>query len=518
MIDLTRLFRGAHRLSSRFTGEEKAGAAQEEQIPVIGFTDDGSAVCWPAPRQTTASHIALLGASGSGKTVMAAAALLDEYKEAIRSDRPLCLCVIDGKGDLVEAILQGLAANRPEGLNHREVRYLDPFSVDAPGFAFNLNKLRSASDRDVRAWQLANLTAAVSTGVGAQAHLGMGQRQLDVLSHLYGATLGIEHPEASPLLALDALTYPCGFEMLAALTTSIRARDFLRSARLSEELRASCASRIRTAFALVEQLEELSSAEGCIQFDQLLSPGIVLVDLGRPFGGLTSLQRFYGNVLSRLVFDHLLSRPSPYTTGPHVRVVLDEAHLLVGVLGDVLEVIYTTGRSRDISAIPITQSPMLIHEEAPNLLRVLLGNSPTLILGRLSAPDAELLSRSEAPRPGTDESFSTVRQRIAGLVANLPDRVFLRRAPGERQRFTAAPVDLARWQAAAKEHATEIDKVKAALCLSARRRRRTLLELAPPETKRKTRRQSSPTPGATGARSAEGGGSTPPPKPRSRWG
>jgi hypothetical protein len=44
-----------------------------------------------------------------------------------------------------------------------------------------------------------------------------------------------------------------------------------------------------------------------------LSPGrITLVDLGRPVGGLTSLQAFYANVLCCLAIEHLMERRSPW--------------------------------------------------------------------------------------------------------------------------------------------------------------------------------------------------------------
>lgn len=184
-------------------------------------------------------------------------------------DKRTAFLVLDPKGDLVKAILQGICHFAPEFL--ARTYYLNPFTDY--GFQLNLNMLVRQGGKeesgkcgqgiplDIWALQLAGLVASVSTGQGAQKHLGAGARQLDVLQHVILGALDCDKPGANILWALDALVIPQGLRRLGGLTNSARAREFLLSAHLSDELRASCASRLRTAFAATEALERIVTCE-----------------------------------------------------------------------------------------------------------------------------------------------------------------------------------------------------------------------------------------------------------------
>lgn len=431
---------------------------------VVGTTGRGAPVLWPRPSAERASHVTVLAASGAGKTILVANALIAEMlSESTDSNRtPESVLVVDPKGDLIAALVHGLAALAPHRL--ADVVYLDPFSPSA--FPFNLCKLAlGKTPLDIRAAQLATLVSEVSTATGAQKHLGAGSRQLDVITHVLLGGMDCHHPQASVLLALDALTVPKGLQALAKLTRSARARQFLSSAILSDELRASCAARIRTAFAASDNLERLVTAPACVQFGDMLAPGrLVLVNLGEPTGGLLALQTFWANMLVRLAIEHLLERPSPWT-GLHVRLVVDEAQIVAPVLSDVAERVLTTGRSRGVSLVTMSQGTTLIADASDTLLRVLLTNTPTRIVGRLSAPDAALFAKELTPKPGTDESVKTVREKFTTAVTNLPDREFFVLTPGGRERFRSVDVDLDSWREAAAARAAEIEAVKARLAL-----------------------------------------------------
>ena len=446
---------------------------------VLGHTSDGEAVIWAAPSAAAASHAVVLAASGTGKSVMLASALVEELAEAGERESAL---VVDPKGDLVVGLLSAIAATAPERLS--DVRYLNPFGE---GFAFNVARRdRGSVPADIEATALAGLVAAVSTATGAQAHLGVGARQLDVLTHLLLATLTVPDPRASVLLALDALIEPDGLTRLANLTTSERAKAFLTSAKLGDELRASTSARLRSSFAATDALETLVGAPTCISFTELLAPGrITLVDLGQPTGGLTSLQSFYANLLVRLAVTTLLDRPSPWS-GHHTRVVIDEAQVVAPVLADLAEGLLTTGRSRGISMVAISQGTTLIHKASDSLLKVLLTNVPLKLVGRLAAQDAELLARGETARRGSDESTGAVRARTAAATANLLDREFFALRPGERHRFTTKDVDLAAWERARKEEEAAIGAARSRLALPpGTPPRARLSDLAPPKKKEK---------------------------------
>ena len=460
----------------------------------IGFTEDRTPVAWPPPSRQQASHGLVLGRSGAGKTLAAAYVNVGETLTAEAtlppSERHATL-IVDPKGDLVKAVLEGCAALAPHRLG--DIAFLDPFAPDR-GFPFNLKHLRRGPNTpiDLQALQLANLAATVSTASGAQKHLGVGSRQVDLMSVALTAALDCDHPAASPVWALDAFQIKGGLSILAGLTKSARARQVLEHAKVSDELQASCASRLRLAFAASEALERASSAPGCIQFGGLLAPGrLTLVDLGRPTAGMEALTKFYANLVVRLAIDHLMERPSPYP-GHHVRIMVDEAQIVSDVLADVGERTLTTGRSRNISLIVLSQGTRLIREASDTLLHTLITNTTMRLVGRLSAPDADLMARELAPKAGIDESVSAFRGRLSAAITNLPDREFLLMHPGGRHRLRTRDIDVAGWERAALERATEIDAMKCRLALPHNTPPRlNLAALAPPPPERRHGRRRS---------------------------
>lgn len=505
MIDLTK-WAVARQKANRCTDTETTVAADEV---VVGRTDGGKPVIWPRPTLEKAGHAVVFAASGAGKSIMVGSATVQELARTM--DCPQATVVIDAKGDLVEAVLEGICATCPERLS--DVFYLDPFSTG--GFPFNLLRLRrTRTPVDIFALQLAQMAAEVSTSVGAQAHLGAGARQMDVLTNVILAALTSPLPGATVLWALDALTTPNGLRRLALVTTSVRARQFLLSAQLSDELRSSCASRLRSSLAASDALERLVCDDDCIQLDTQLSPGrIVLVHLGAPVGGLTSLQAFYANLLARLIIDHLMERESPWR-GHACRIVIDEAQIVAPVLADRAEVVLTTGRSRGISLTVMSQGTTLIKSASDTLLRVLMTNSPSRFIGRLGAPDAELLAKEQAPARGVDDSLAAVRGRFTATVTNLQDREWFRLTPGSRDRFISAEVDVAGWRRAAELHADELIAVRERLALrAAMRPRTTLIEIVPDEALRNGSRR-----GSRSSRSNRGPGGGSSPRPPTRWG
>jgi len=539
LLDFTRF---AVFMRSRSTSKSQSQTDTDPATsPIIGLADRSQPVLWPMAATGENCHLLTLGSSGAGKTILISNGIVNEVTcRDIQENAtpPLSTLVVDPKGDLIQAIIQGMAAIEPRELNN--VSYLDPFSTEH-SFPFNLNKLDlGETPLDIRALQIASLVSEVSTARGSQKHLGMGARQLDVLQHVILGALACEHEQANLLWALDALLIPKGMKKLAALTTSKRARQFLLTARLGDELRISCAARIRSALAASDSLERLVCADNCVQFGDLLAPGkICLVDLGRPVGGLTSLQEFYANLICRLAIEHLMERPSPWD-GHHCRIVVDEAQIVAPVLADRAEVILTTGRSRGMSLTAISQGTTLLHQASETLLRVLMTNTPTKFIGRLAAPDAELLAREQAPGLGIEESLSVFRGRFTSSVTNLQDREFFLLTPGQRQRFVTADVDMEGWQQATEEQRGEIEAAKRRLALPSETRPRvTLTDVSPAPKSRSRRRRKVKKPPADQGRKKSGSKpsstkkptapnknqlplpsleKTKPAKPRSRWG
>lgn len=497
-------------------------AAPPEEGTHLGISDRGARIAWPPPSASKASHGLVLAGSGAGKTVLLAATALGEILRDRKKPKRERMAVFaaDPKGDLVELLLTGIAAECPEALS--DVRYLDPFA-ETGGYPFNLAKIaRKAVPADVWAVILASLVGIVSTSIGDQK-VGTGQRQQDVLQHVLLAVADSDHPHANPLWALEALsTGKPGVLRLARATRSDRARQFLLSTDLGEELRASCAARLRSAFALTSGLARMSASPRCLDLDDCLAPGaITLATFARAPAGFVPLTAFQSNAFTRLVVDHLYARTSPWR-GHHARLWLDEAQILAPVLSDVAERIFTTGRSFGISSVIASQGTALLKAAGgETLLRVLMTNAPMKLVGRLSAPDAELLGREQAPGTGVDTSLSEVRSRFVGVVTNLKDREFLRVLPGETTRFRSKDVDMKAWHAASEALATALAATKRRLALAPDAEQASSLEAAVPEGATSSAPRAPARSRRRRAEAAPVQDDAPPPpspKPRSKWG
>jgi hypothetical protein len=505
-------------------GRGRPGPQLPGEGPVIGTSDRGAPIYWSPPTAEAAQHSFVTAGSGAGKTAMLASAIVQEVVAPVDDPaRRTAYVIIDGKNDLGQAVLHGLASVAPDRL--ADVRWLAPFAKD--GFPFNLCKLDPGiTPLEVRALALAQLTSQVSQMQG-EGGSGAGARQLDVWTHCYLGALDTGHPAASPLWALDALSESKhGLKRLAAITRSARAKNFLATTELSDELRASCGSRIRTALSLTDQLARLASTPDCFSPADLTAPGrITCIMLGSPPGGIEALPRLYGSLIGRVLVEHLFERPSPYN-GHHVRLVFDEAQVVASVLSAYLDALLTRGRSLCLSACVITQGTTLLHQASETIIPLLMTNAPLKIVGRLAAPDAELLARNLGPRLGIDETVAGVRSRFVTGATNLKDREFILMRPGETTRFRSADVDLKGWDEAAVEHADEVAAVKAALAPAETGPRITLQEATKDLSFSDGRRGRGRAPVAVVPAAPRDGTPrdpsdprpTPPPKPRSRWG
>lgn len=422
---------------------------------LLGTSDRGREVCWPPPSAERASHGDILAGSGAGKTILAQATIVSEIaasRRAPAADR-MTVFEIDPKGDLSAGTLEGMAAECPEALS--ELSYLNPFAPTG-GFPFNLAKLDlGQTPPEIWALLIAGLVGTMSTSVGDQKHLSIGARQMEVLQAVTLAVIDCPHPRANFLWAIEALsTGEDGIKRLAKVTGSERARQFLTGSDIGDELRSSCASRCRMTFALTDGLARMTSAPGCVSPAELARPGHVTVfdGSGAP-AGMVLPTVFFSNAFLRLVTNNLFERTTPWRGCP-ARLWIDEAQIVAQALSEVLERILTTGRSFGISSVVASQGTALLKAAGgETLLRVMMTNTPLKLIGRLSAPDAELLAREQAPASGVDSSISEVRSRFIGAVTNLKDREFLRLTPGQSVRFRSRDVDLDAWHAAAERHA-----------------------------------------------------------------
>ncbi len=449
---------------------------------LLGASADGVEVRLPEPSLETPLSFVVCGSSGCGKSRLVGSwlsglALRNDDAHGVRAgrERP-AIVVIDPKADTISAVLGEIARVAPDVLetsgaaggapSGSRIRYISPFTGSFP-----FNVLRAPLGHvpfDLRARQLALLTGVLTAQTGQRSDGGVGARQVDLLSAVYARLFEIaEHdPRASLLWASDALTSPAMMKILARDAAG-RTKEML-STRFSEELLASSAARSRLAWGSFAALAKSTGASTCLDFADLTAPGsITLIDLGAPLGG-PEIRAFYASVLLRLLTDHLIStRPSPFG-GHHCQIVIDEATQVAGVIGDIVETIAQTGRSRALACTVMLQGLTAFERAAPGVFATLLSNVPLVVAGRMgSAEDAEVLARNIAPVPGSTENTKTVQLRLAATIANLRPRDFIALRAGSRVRFRSADVDVRGGDLAMAKHAEVIAAVKARYVLPA---------------------------------------------------
>ncbi|MFA5061674.1 MAG: hypothetical protein WC526_00830 [Patescibacteria group bacterium] len=508
------------RLIFRRGGATSEPVAPAEDEVVIGYTENKRPVTLGKPSQDRGHHHLVVGATGCHKTVLLSAALATEVARTPREE--LGLVLVDPKGDLL-TFLHALAACAPDRLADCVV--IDPFAVSP--FPFNLTRLdRTGVPLELRALELALLCASLSTEQGSQKSLGAGSRQIDVTQNVLAAVLAADHAKANPTWAVDALVAPRGkgLKQLAEFAAGAgRAKQFLETAFLSDELAASCAARLRLAFTASTAIERMMAADTSVQFADLTAPGrIVLIDCSRPTAGLSALQIYWASLLTRLLLSHLIqARPCPSRGHHHLRIVVDEAPMVLNstIVAEAVNTLVTTGRSRNLSIVLICQGTSQIQD--PALLSILVGNT-TRIVGRCCAKDADLLARDVAPGAGVDESASSVRARVSSSISNLADGEFYRFGPGRRERFTNIQVDMNAWKTAAQRHAAAIGAARNRLAMPPDFSPRVSLADALAERRAQQKRQDKSSPSKSRPRSGSAATSDestgPKPKPRSRWG
>lgn len=427
---------GAYRLLGKGTlSLQDAGRVE------LGRTTAGAAVMIDRPGLGAAQHALILGATGARKTTLSMA-LVRQWAQASKQgdEQAPALVALDAKGDWVTAALGFLGNEAPELLS--KVTILRPFEVPFP---FNPCRRLDAVDSDIRALQIATVVAATANLLADSGTLGVGARQIDVMSALLRAVFATGAPGACPQWAAEALEQKGGLMQLADLCPSGPVPESLRRMNIPADLRSSVASRLRMAFSATEGIGSMLSASSCINWGELAAPGrMVLVDLGSPPGGMAALQYILSGLLMQHLIEWLYERPSPATNHHHIRLVLDEAQIPAVAMGPLAAHLYATARSRNISITMLSVGSTLLRDASKVLWEVAVSNS-RVITGRLGAQDAKLLATTVSPGIGIDETIGAVAARFTATVCNLPAGEFIDLSPRARHRFVARTESVQDW-------------------------------------------------------------------------
>lgn len=464
----------ARPVSRGLVGDDTAVGA----VPLGELVGSQAQVMLGQPTSESSQSMVVYGASGSGKTVMIVNALVSQFVWQCRHLAPVqqsTLVMVDPKSELVTRTLQAICHMAPELLNR--VHFLNPF---AGGFGLNLCRLPHLIPPEITAAQFVALINSLSTGSGS-GQSGLGARQVQLLQAIVLGVLTVPAVHRPTMLwVLDALRDPDGLPKLGRLTTSARAKDVLLSGlEISEEIRASCASRVGSAISPYDGVERIFACDHAIDVAALTAPGqVVLADVGAPPAGSVALTRLFCDLLARSFGEVALGRGSP---GPasHLRLVMDEIQEMASAVEALALRTLTLGRAKNVSLLACSQGSTLVGAQSPELVRVLNGNA-TRVVGRVDPQDAAGFAAGTAPGLGVDTPVGQFRSRVQQVLTNLPNRNFVRFTPGRVDHYVSSEADISGWEQAAEQCAAELAVVRARHALPDTLPQRTRLQDAAP--------------------------------------
>ncbi len=356
----------------------------------------------------------ILGTSGSGKTMLALALLL----QVLTGRRAASVIVVDFKGELGELLRETLLpaiAETPAGeAVFRRLRIVRPFDRDF------LPMLRiTEPERDVpREAQAEAIAHALEDGLGDD----LGSRML----HLYRRLASLCIERNLPLLAIgEWLQDPAQLQRDAARSGDPALRAYARHV-FPRENRASVSALMARfdAFLFHHSTRLILSAPQCLSFPACLAeaPSFCLLELGNPPAGAERLTKFWaGLLLGRLLRGLLTREVGPQT--PPALVVCDEWQ--EGLRGEhdaeQFSRLLTLVRYRRVGLVLVNQQVAQLDSK---LVRILRTNTTHECVFRSSYEDARAYLHA-LPVPASARRPAQAREAFAEELTRLERREFL---------------------------------------------------------------------------------------------
>ncbi|MBK8989712.1 MAG: hypothetical protein IPM39_27250 [Chloroflexi bacterium] len=328
--------------------------------------------------QDATTHTFICGATGSGKSVLGANLVLQDWLAGHGA------LVIDPHRSLIDDILQGVPLER-EG----DVILLDPGDLRQP-FRFNLFDVGQGKETAVE-----RLMAALRAGMGTSWDSSVGMQE--VLFH--ALTLALHGAETASMLTLadllDEQTRAAYLEKVQP--TSPQAQQALAfwqkqfpSWNGQDQKRAIGAARRRvenfTRRGLVRRT--LGQAGSTVNLAEALNSGkLVLCPMHDEMGEET--KRIWSVLLLQELIALLLAR-DPRGDLPPITVAIDELAESIGALAEFVGVLLNETRKYGAAVILMNQSYVSLP---PEVRQVVIGNCRSQIALSLGAEDAQVAAR-----------------------------------------------------------------------------------------------------------------------------
>lgn len=385
-------------------------------------------------------HLALSGATGSGKTYAAIAWLL----QVLRAGRHPVV-VLDMKSELsdllIELVIPALVRTRGGEALLRNLRVIRPFARDLP--MLRVTQPEEGVPRPIQAF---NLASALEEALVDD----LGSRMTRVFLRL--SSLAIERE--LPLTVLQRwLESPRAFAREARRSTDPAVREYARSGFDRESRPAIDALVARLdSFLFLDEVKLALSAPTCVSFANALESGLTIVDLGSPPAGAERAQRFWAGILIGRITRSILSRPVTDAT-PRAWVIFEEVQeALGGNQAEQFARLLALARHKRVAVALINQQPAQLAAVNPMLVKVLRTNAGLECAFRCNLEDAKLLVHA-LPAPAVESRAGEARLALMQQLTQLPDREFLlwmKQAPFRAQRVRSPRLDVAALRAAAE--------------------------------------------------------------------
>jgi len=330
----------------------------------IGTTQSGRELWLSA--QERRQHLAILGASGSGKSV-----LLEQLaRQAIANGDGILL--LDLAGDLADAVLRHVPRSRH---NHVcWVRVGDDFPV-------GLNILEDTKP-DARAV----VADAVVSAMRSIWHASWGPRLEIILRHSVTALIG--RPNGSLVLLPRLLTDPTFRAATVAHASDPFTRAFFTTQfdawrdTFRDEAIISVLNKVESFLGFPHIRQILGQGRSTLHLDQAMARGrIVVVSLEKTRIGETA-----AHLMGALLLANVVSKLS-LTQSKDFHILVDEAHNYGNT--QALAILLQEGRKYSVSCAIVTQHLAALDESTR---AAMLSNCHTLVCFRMGNADAELLA------------------------------------------------------------------------------------------------------------------------------
>jgi hypothetical protein len=358
----------------------------------IGRDADGERPVVLSPRAAT-HHVAVIGPSGVGKSVLLANSILSEI-EAGRGG-----VVIDPKGDLIDSVLDRVSAGRAE-----RIVVLD--AGDDSRLVAGLDVLHG-KDPDARADTLIRTFKAMVPEWGIRSQV-FGRLGIRTLAEVPGATL----------LDLGRLFADDGYRRgaVARLSDSFLRESWAHYESLSPAAKVDVVqapmSRTLALLARPRVRAVVASANPKIDIGRLFSEKRFLLVSLAP-GALGEAAPLIGSAVMLATWDAIEARVAlPPERRELVSVFVDELATVVNGLPSDIELVAERARGLGASLTVAVQTLGRVPEPARSAL---LGNLATLVSFRSGATEASLLAR-ELPGISADDLMALDRFEVAARV------------------------------------------------------------------------------------------------------